>query len=270
MEKANYDFWKTIEDLSISQAAYLWCGYEMPPDETTTSIQQMPYDAFGEKNYYSRTVVRAKEKTLPQTVKFILFQLIQAIDSGSLKLKSAKDKHAFMYSNMPPSYLKSVYEIDPKAVDWFSEILTTKTHLKLYAESIGQKPIFLYPDKEEITHSTGNPKFEIIKPLIPGLEEIYNSIKEIGFSERGTILFDDKKKLWRKAALTKLSEIESKYPLIDSEFLSEELFEFNTEKQKRDFLGKLIKKILLSQGIEKPGGYVNIYKEYLEIVKDMS
>ena len=61
MERANYEFWSTVEEISISQAAYLWCGYEMPPDEP------LIVESFW------RSVEQIKGKAIPERVKLVLF-----------------------------------------------------------------------------------------------------------------------------------------------------------------------------------------------------
>ena len=89
MEKANYEFWSTVEEISIPQAAYLWCGYEMPPDETETVEGLEPKWIIVER--FERSLGnRLKGKSIPEKVKHVLFKLIQAAISGQLLLRDGR------------------------------------------------------------------------------------------------------------------------------------------------------------------------------------
>jgi hypothetical protein len=258
MERANYEFWSTFEEISISQAAYLWCGYEMPPDEPEEIVERFEGTQAMIARFERLQEKRIKGKSIPENVKLVLFQLIHAAISGQLLLNDGSKLEA---ETIKPWLIpETPYSIGPEVPNNFRTAITTKKRLRKYAKSIGQQPKFLFPDTHQKTGLTDSPIDKIIQSVIFGVEIIYDAVKELGFSGRDPMPFDDKKILYRNAARKKLSEIETDYPSIKREFLSQELFNFNESKQRRDFIGKLLKKILKDQGIKKTGSYDNIYK----------
>ena len=134
----------------------------------------------------------------------------------------------------------------------------SRSDLKTYAESIGQTPVFLFPETEKADVNLREQKLDIMRGLKPGIELIWKAILEVGLSES----HGPKGELWRESALDKLSEIQSQYPLIRPEFLEPELFQFNIGQEKRDFIGKLLNKILKANGVIPVGPYVENYALY--------
>jgi hypothetical protein len=261
MEKANFEFWNTIAEISLPQAAYLWCGYEMPPDEII--VVERPGFRVGERV----KATEMKGKALPQNVRLVLFQLINAGISGSLLLKDGQKLQSW---DIKKYMLKSPERIGPGEVNFLSGFLTTREHLRNYAISIGERPEFLFPDTHKKTVSNENPIDSIIGSVIFGVDKIYEAVKAEGFSGQDPTPFDKKKSSYREAAFKRLSEIEIEYPSIKKEFLSPEMFDFQDTQQRRDFIGKLLRKILIDQGVKKPGEYTKIYKRSNDLKKKLS
>jgi len=213
MERANYEFWSTVEEISISQAAYLWCDCEPPPDEPEIVEHLDDTHIMIERAERPRGG-RIKGKNIPQIVKLVLFQLIQAAISGQLLLK---DGRKLEVEKIKPWLIpKTPNDIGPETPNIFSNVFTTKKRLREYAESIGQHPKFLFPDST---------RDKIIRSVGPGVEKIYDPVKKLGFSGRDPTPPDKKMILYRKEALKELPKIENKYPLIKREFLIPELFD---------------------------------------------
>jgi len=105
--------------------------------------------------------------------------------------------------------------------------------------------------------------------LMPGIELIWKSIMKTPFSERDARSHEEKMELWKHAALDTRLKIESEYPLLKKEFFPDSLFDLNTStsKQRREFIGKLLRAILIDQGIEGCGDYEKVYAEYRYLKK---
>lgn len=267
MEKANYEFWSTVEEISIPQAAYLWCGYEMPPDEPVIFEPFEGTLAMIERFERSQEE-RIKGKSIPQNVKLVLYQLIQAGISGQLLLRDGRKLEAEI--KKPWLIPKTPNSIGPETLNLFHTAITTKKRLREYAKSIGQQPKFLFPDTHQKTVLTDSSIDEIIQSVIFGVDKIYDAVKALGFSGRDPMPFDDKKILYRKAALEKLSEIETVYPSIKKKFLEPKMFNFGETKHKRYFIGKLLRQILIDLRVNPTGTYDDIYLRYLKIKKKLS
>jgi hypothetical protein len=211
---------------------------------------------------------RIKGKSIPQIVKPVLFQLIQAAISGQLLLKDGRKLDA---EKIKPWLIpETPYDIGPETPNIFRKVFTTKKHLREYAKSIGQQPKFLFPDTHPKTVLTDSRRDEIIQSVMFGVEKIYDAVKALGFSGYDPMPFDEKKILYREAALNAFNKIKDEYPSIKEKFLSPELFNFNDTKQKRDFIGKLLREILKDKRVKPTGTYDQIYNRYLENKKRLS
>jgi hypothetical protein len=92
---------------------------------------------------------------------------------------------------------------------------------------------------------------EIIESALPEIEEIYVAIKRVGFS--GTLVGAEEK--WKEAALDRFDDSRKGFKLIKREYLEENsLYLFTVGKEKRDFEGGLLKRIVKDQTGEKCGG----------------
>jgi len=255
MKEANYNFWDAFENLTLLQAAYLWCGFEPPVDE-------LENPSIKHKNSYFQYLIphvdRLKPKPLPQDVKLIFIQLINAIKDKRLKLITSRTINAGSRAERAREAIFEGYPITPKTINIFSAVYVSRSDLKAYAESIGQTPVFLLSETEKANVSLREQKLDIIRDLKPGIESIWEAILEVGLSESD----GPKEERWRESALNKLSEIQPQYPLIRREFLDPGLFQFNIGQERRDFIGKLLNKILKANGIIPVGSYVENYALY--------
>lgn len=102
------------------------------------------------------------------------------------------------------------------------------------------------------------------------MEKIYDAVKKLGFSGRDATPPDKKKILYQKAALNAFNNIKNEYPLIKEKFLGPELFDFKETKQKRHFIGILLRNILIGRRVNPTGTYDDIYLRYLKIKKKLS
>ena len=102
------------------------------------------------------------------------------------------------------------------------------------------------------------------------MDKIYDALKALGFSGLDPMPFDEKKILYRKAALNAFNKIKNEYPLIKEKFLGPELFDFKERKHKRYFIGNLLRQILIDRRVKPTGTYDDIYLRYLKIKKKLS
>ncbi len=116
-------------------------------------------------------------------------------------------------------------------------------------------------DKKAINRAT---LFEAFTPLMvsvkPEIEKIYSAIKSIGFSSR---LFDAERK-WKGAALEAFDDSIKGFEAIKREYLEDDDLYFLTGgKERRDFEGKMLQKIIKDCGLGKYGLNTlrDIYKE---------
>jgi len=202
MERANYEIWSTVKEISIPRAAYLWCDYEMPPDEPEIVEHLEPSLVMIER--FERSLgKRIKGKSIPERVKRVLFQLIQACISGQLLLRDDKKLEAEKIN--PWLIPETPSSIGPETPNIFRNVFTTKKRLIEYAKSIEQQPKFLFPHTNQKTVSTDNRIDEIIQSVIFGVEKIYDAVLSVGFSGRDPYLdeimsSDEKKIPYQKAA----------------------------------------------------------------------
>ena len=69
-------------------------------------------------------------------------------------------------------------------------------------------------------------------------------------------------KQWQEAALKRYQESKTEFALIKQEFLEDNhLYLFTEGKGKRDFIGKMLQKILVDNNLET-GDYQKLYKIY--------
>ncbi|MCD6139126.1 MAG: hypothetical protein J7J91_11295 [Deltaproteobacteria bacterium] len=146
MKEANYNFWDAFENLTLLQAAYLWCGFEPPVDE-------LENPSIKHKNSYFQYLIphvdRLKPKPLPQDVKLIFIQLINAIKDKRLKLITSRTINAGSRAERAREAIFEGYPITPKTINIFSAVYVSRSDLKAYAESIGQTPVFLLSETEK-------------------------------------------------------------------------------------------------------------------------
>lgn len=115
-----------------------------------------------------------------------------------------------------------------------------------------EKPCVELPKK--LLNVKPPPSPEVIKILLeaePEIDEIYSSIKKVGFSGR---LVNGPEK-WRKAALERYDDSRHGFNYIKREFLEDgDLYDFAPGQERRDFYGKLFTKIIKSMGLGNYGG----------------
>lgn len=91
---------------------------------------------------------------------------------------------------------------------------------------------------------------DMVEKSLPEVIEIFSSIKKIGFTGR---LIDSEKK-WMNSALERFDDSKKDWKYIKREFLEDKkLYFLNEGKEKRDFIGRLLKKIVEDQGLGKFG-----------------
>lgn len=146
MEKTNFDLWSKVEKISLMQAAFLWCGYEPPPDVLR---EIKPNRAYIKGTEF-------KEKPLPQMVKIILFQIVNAVKTGQLALEAG------LNLNMSPYKHEKLEHITPRSVNGLNMIFTSRKSLMSYVEKLGQAPKFLFSSTSS-GYTDKNAKIDIIK-----------------------------------------------------------------------------------------------------------
>jgi hypothetical protein len=91
----------------------------------------------------------------------------------------------------------------------------------------------------------------------PEIETIYNAIKEVGFSSRNI-----SEAAWKKKAEGVFAEQRGNFKLIKSEYLQDRnIYFLNPGKEKRDFVGALLKKIVEKETGKLIGGQ-KLYDKY--------
>jgi len=91
---------------------------------------------------------------------------------------------------------------------------------------------------------------DMVEKSLPEVIEVFSSIKKIGFTGR---LVDSEKK-WMNSALERFDDSKKGWEYIKREFLEDKkLYWLNQTKEKRDFIGVLLKKIVEDQGLGKYG-----------------
>ena len=82
---------------------------------------------------------------------------------------------------------------------------------------------------------------DLFKVADPEIRSIYSAIKEIGFSVKLT----DPEEKWRTASLKRFDDSRTGFQLIRREYLEDKaLYILTTGKERRDFEGRLLKKIV--------------------------
>jgi hypothetical protein len=108
----------------------------------------------------------------------------------------------------------------------------------------------------------GNYKIEdLIRRIRPEIELIYTEIKKIPDITAGA------DKLWKKAVLKKWKENKNKMKLLKQAYLEDDkLYAVYGSNKKRDFVGKVLQKIVEDQGLGSIG-VQNLFKKYTSIRK---
>lgn len=262
MEKPNYVLWDRVETFRFIDIGYLWCDFEPPPDEERPPNPPRRSSRHG-SSFSWFSYPRLKPKPLPPIVAHTFEGLIRAIIDGDLKLKEYVGK-----KNELPLQVNKSWKSTPRSINRYTNVYLTRKELKRYAKNIRLRPKFLFFDEQEATQPDEEIKYDIIRKNAPGINLIWSEIRKVGFSEKDGIPHQKKEKLWRNAALKKYDDIKIEYPQIDESFLDEKIFELNIKQQKRDFIGKLIQKIFINQGIRKPGSYQEIFKTFGKVTTD--
>jgi hypothetical protein len=96
----------------------------------------------------------------------------------------------------------------------------------------------------------------------PEIELLYSAIKAVGFSGRSV---NANEAGWEDAALACFDKNKDKFHFIRREHLEDiDLYIFSDSQQKRDFVGRLLRKVAEDQGLEMRN-VQNNYKLYKSI-----
>ena len=99
----------------------------------------------------------------------------------------------------------------------------------------------------------------LIKRAKLEIEILYGAVREIGFTRA------QGDKDWQKAALEKFQESKDDFTLIKKKFLEDDdLYLFAVGKERRDFVGKILQKILVDNNLP-PGDYQKLYKKFKKL-----
>ena len=119
-----FALWRSLEEITVTQAAYLWCGLE--PPETPHVIEANSPETWHIK---------------PQIVHMILGKLNKAIDVGELRLSK---------SSQPDFKLMSIRSDGSRTYKNPTRYVTIED-LKRFAVAMGEEPKFLFPIPEKMT-----------------------------------------------------------------------------------------------------------------------
>ena len=107
--------------------------------------------------------------------------------------------------------------------------------------------------------------FELMKKVRPEIEILYNALKAVGFSGR---LVDAERK-WKNAVLTEYEKNLSYFQYIKREHLEDNsVYEFTETKARRDFIGKIIQKVISEKGLG-PDNYSKLYNIYTRLTDNI-
>ena len=92
----------------------------------------------------------------------------------------------------------------------------------------------------------------LIQSVKPEVESVFSALKEVGFTADP--------ETWQPAVIEEFKKSDFHY--IKQEFLEDKnIYVFNPSKEKRDFIGKLLQKIVKDNGFAA-GSYSDLYKIY--------
>jgi hypothetical protein len=122
------------------------------------------------------------------------------------------------------------------------QLLPPSSHLKKSVKRINDQ--IRDSEKEVLQNSLQEDCVNSIKRVKPEIEMIWKSIKKVGFS--GYIAGAEDK--WQKAALKELKNKENRFNIITKDnLLDRNLYSLSASKEKRDFVGGILQKIINPQ-----------------------
>jgi hypothetical protein len=106
----------------------------------------------------------------------------------------------------------------------------------------------------------------LLKKIKPKLETLYNALKKDRLTKKDENLNEDERQnLFQKNVLKEYRKNHSKYKFIDEEYLQNpKLYILTVQKEKRDFIGRLLNKIVQNKGLGSYGAQY-LYNCYLTI-----
>jgi hypothetical protein len=106
----------------------------------------------------------------------------------------------------------------------------------------------------------------LLKKVKPGLETLYNALKKDGLNRKDLIVNEDERReLFQENVLEEYNKNRSKYRFIGKEYLQDDKLCILTQnKEKRDFIGRLLRKIVQDKGLGLYGAQ-DLYNCYLTI-----
>lgn len=92
---------------------------------------------------------------------------------------------------------------------------------------------------------------ELIEKIRPEMESLYAAVKKVGFSVRAGHVTEEH---WQNAALAYFDRHQDDFQFIKREYLEDkELYFFSGGKERRDFIGRVLSKIILDRALESLG-----------------
>ncbi len=125
-------------------------------------------------------------------------------------------------------------------------------------EEIGKKDSWKTVCSDEIK--------SLLKKVKPKLETLYNALKKDGLYRKDVIENEDERiERFKKDTLKEYKKSPSKYKFIEEEYLQNpKLYILTQQKEKRDFIGRLLRKIVQDKNLGLHGEQ-SLYKCYLTI-----
>jgi len=101
--------------------------------------------------------------------------------------------------------------------------------------------------QRESTSPEDSKIMELINAARPEIEPLYAAVKKVGFSGRKVKITE---KQWQNAALAYFDRHRNEFKIVKREYLEDkELYFFSGGKERRDFIGKVLQRITVDQGL---------------------
>lgn len=137
------------------------------------------------------------------------------------------------------------YFIKPKNDTEMAKVISYLKNAKFKLKDINKYENNL-KEEQEITSQV----IKLINEVRKEVEQIYSAVKSVGFSSK---LFDPEKR-WKKAALSEWQDKKEDFKYIKEAFLQDDnLYEFNSSQERRDFISGLLKKLIEDNGMGEIG-----------------
>jgi hypothetical protein len=156
-------------------------------------------------------------------------------------------------------------ELNPAAITWRNYKLTDSEEETVKIINLLVGSLYKSEDvtavKNSIVIQRDSKIIKIIKAVKPELESVYSAIRKVGFSSK----LQKREEIHKKAALNRFKQKRSAFKILtETDLTDEEVYIFADGQAKRDFIGKMLKRIVLRYGF-RPDGYQRLFRLYNKV-----